>query len=67
MLSNFLIPNGLFLSNSFTRIGSLDKGEKSVTSFLFPNSEAIYACSKAFLMPFSLRSLVVVDELSVAV
>ena len=36
------------------------KGEKSVNSFLFPNSEAIFACLNAFLMPVSLKSLVVV-------
>ena len=55
-----MIPNGFFLSTSFTCIGSLAKGEKSVNSFLFPNSEAIFACLKAFLIPVSLRSLVVV-------
>ena len=60
MPSNFLIPNGFFFGTSFTFIGSLAKGEKLVNSFLFPNSEAIDACSKAFLIPVSLRSLVVV-------
>ena len=59
-MSNFLIPKGFFVLTSFTISGTFAKGEKLANSFLFPNSDAIWACFNAFLIPVLLISLVVV-------
>jgi len=59
-VSNFFIPTGFLFLTSLTLIGSFASGENSVDSFLLPKSEAIFACLRAFLIPDSLISLVVV-------
>jgi len=59
-VSKFFIPTGLLFLASLTLIGSFARGENSVLSFLLPKSEAIFACLRAFLIPDSLMSLVVV-------
>ena len=59
-VSNFFIPTGFLFLTSLTLIGSFASGENSVVSFLLPKSEAIFACLRAFLIPDSLISLVVV-------
>ena len=59
-VSNFFIPTGLLSFTSLTLMGSFANGENSVLSFLLPKSEAIFAWLRAFLIPDSLISLVVV-------
>ena len=59
-VSNFLIPTGFLFFASVTSIGSLASGENSVLSFLLPKSDALLAWFRAFLIPDSLISLVVV-------